>query len=96
MEMHVTAAEPTMHSTAGREMYTGSHTHNKILYCQSKKDQQYYSFITLTNDDRFSKIFRLWIQQEICNTTLVMFPTTHTLRSYTTSHFYHFTATDVT
>jgi len=39
-----------------------------------KKDQRYYSFITLANVDQFSKFFHIWIQQEICNQTLSGFP----------------------
>jgi len=36
------------------------------IYCESKINQQYFSFIYV---DRFSKFFHLWIQQEIYNKT---------------------------
>ena len=38
-----------------------------------KKDQQYFSFITLLNIGRFSKFFHLWIQRKLCNKTLVTY-----------------------
>jgi len=38
-----------------------------------KKDQRYYSFVTLANVDEFPIFFHLWIQQEICNKTLSCF-----------------------
>jgi len=31
------------------------------IHCESKKDQRYYSFITLAYVDRFSKFFHFWI-----------------------------------
>ena len=60
-----------------------------------------HTFVTLPNVDRFSKLFHHWIQQEICNTIVVMFPVARYLCSYTTlwnlkCHFYYFTTTAVT
>jgi len=65
------------------------------IHCESKNHQPYYTCINLKNVGQFSKFFYLWIQQEICNKTLIMFPTTYQLCSRTTlwnlkCHFYHY------
>ena len=45
------------------------------IYTVDPKKHRYFSFIILPDVDRFSIVFHLWIQQEISNKTLVMFPT---------------------
>jgi len=54
-------------------------------YTLSQKNRAtLYSCITSSYVDRFSKFFHCWIQQGICNKTLVIFPTTPYICCYTT------------
>jgi len=41
-----------------------------------KKDQRYFSLITLPNVGRFLTFFHRWIQQEICNKIIVIISAT--------------------
>jgi len=49
-----------------------------------KKDQWYFSFITLQNVCRCKKFFHIWIQQEIFNKIVVTYLTIPQLCSHTT------------
>jgi len=69
------------------------------LYTVSQKDAALHSCITMAYVNRFLKFFHSWIQQRICNRTLVIFPPhltyVATLQNLK-SHFCHFPTTAAT